>query len=406
MRSNVLVKVEKLSKVFKVPHERVKTVKQIFVNPFKVRGYTNLIALDNVSLEVKKGEFFGIIGANGSGKSTLLKILAGIYQPTTGRSEINGKFSPFIELGVGFNPELTARENIFLNAAILGLSKKETEERFEDIIKFSELEQFLDQKLKNFSSGMQVRLAFSIAIQANSDVLLIDEVLAVGDASFQQKCFNVFRDLKNRGTTIVFVSHALDVVEEFCDRVAFLSNGKLFSLGKPRNTINDYVSEVAKKESELIEATNLRKKEEERWGDRKAEITNLWLETEKERRSLVIKEDHFLVNIEYKFNDDVIEPIFGIILRDSVKRDVVVTNTKWEGKKTGNFSKGQKVNVKFKLRNVFEGGEYTLSPAIADKSAYHIYDWRNDFKKFIIHKQGRSGGIVNMNVNIDIGGVK
>src|SRR3990167_2586956 len=184
MEKETIIQIENLTKVFKLPHEKITSEKQQFVSLFSSKGYERFKALDNVSFEIRKGEFFGIIGENGSGKSTLLKILAGIYQPTSGQININGNLSPFIELGVGFNPELSARDNVFLNAAILGLTKQQTEEEFAEIVSFSELENFMDQKLKNFSSGMQVRLAFSVAIKAESEILLIDEVLAVGDVLF------------------------------------------------------------------------------------------------------------------------------------------------------------------------------------------------------------------------------
>src|SRR6185312_8467854 len=182
-------------------------------------------ALKDISFEVKKGEFFGIVGRNGSGKSTMLKILAGIYQPTKGGVQKSGKLVPFIELGVGFNPELSGRENVFLNGALLGFSRKEIAAMYDEIVAFAELEKFMDQKLKNYSSGMQVRLAFSIAIRAKSDILLIDEVLAVGDASFQQKCFDYFYKLKQDKRTVVFVSHDMGAVERFCDRAVLIDNG-------------------------------------------------------------------------------------------------------------------------------------------------------------------------------------
>lgn len=245
--NQAIVKVENVSKVFKLPHEKLSTVKQHFVNILNRKSYEKFKALDDVSFEIKKGEFFGIIGANGSGKSTLLKILAGIYQPTLGKVTIKGSLSPFIELGVGFNPELTARENIFLNAAILGMSRKQTEEKFNEIVKFSELEDFLDQKFKNFSSGMQVRLAFSIAIQANADLLLVDEVLAVGDSLFQQKCFETFLRLKKEGKTIIFVSHDLASIQDFSDRVLLIEEGKIAFVGDTNKTVLEYMKAGTRK---------------------------------------------------------------------------------------------------------------------------------------------------------------
>ncbi len=403
MKKDIAISINKLSKDFKLPSEKHSTVKQRFVNFFRTSGSEKLKALDKISFEIKKGEFFGIIGANGSGKSTLLKILAQIYLPTAGSVEIKGKVSPFIELGVGFNPELTARENVFLNGAILGLSKEETEGKFDEIISFAELEQFVDQKLKNFSSGMQVRLAFSIAIQAHAEILLVDEVLAVGDADFQQKCFGIFRRLKREGKTIVFVSHALDAIGEFCDRVALLSRGKVVSLGKPRNVVNDYLSLVTEKEAEALKALDSKKGKEERWGDRKVEIVDAWLEIDGGNKSLVVKEGSFRIVVKYKFFEGVVEPIFGVILRDSRNRDVLVTNTKGEKVKTGSFKKGQMAKAVFEINNVFVNGEYTISPAVADQRAHHYYDWRNDFKRFIIRRERSTGGIIQMPIAINIG---
>ena len=195
--STAVVSVKNVSKSFVLPHEKKTSIKQAFTGMLRShrRGFEHQQALKNISLEIKKGEFFGILGRNGSGKSTLLKILAGIYQPTSGSVRIEGKLVPFIELGVGFNPELTGRENVYLNGALLGFTRAEIADMYDDIVAFAELERFMDQKLKNYSSGMQVRLAFSVATRAQADVLLIDEVLAVGDADFQKKCFDYFRKL-------------------------------------------------------------------------------------------------------------------------------------------------------------------------------------------------------------------
>jgi len=198
MEDNYAIKVEHITKTFKLPLEKHTSLKSYLVNAGKKGGYEKQTVLDDVSFEVKKGEFFGIVGRNGSGKSTMLKILAGIYSPSKGSIDVQGKLTPFIELGVGFSPELTGRENVFLNGALLGFNRKEMEAMYDDIVAFAELGRFMDQKLKNYSSGMQVRLAFSIATRVDTDILLIDEVLAVGDAIFQQKCFDYFKELKKR----------------------------------------------------------------------------------------------------------------------------------------------------------------------------------------------------------------
>lgn len=231
--SRPIIEVKDLVKVFRLPHDRSSSIKQTVLN-WRKRGYEEFKVLNDISFSINEGEFFGIVGRNGSGKSTLLKILAGIYEPTKGKAEVRGTLTPFIELGVGFNPELTGRENIFLNGAILGLTTKEMEQKYDEIVEFAELERFMDQKLKNYSSGMQVRLAFSIAMQAHNGILLIDEVLAVGDAAFQRKCYNAFNDIKKSGKTVVLVTHDMGAVQEYCDRALMIEDGDIVAIGKPR----------------------------------------------------------------------------------------------------------------------------------------------------------------------------
>jgi ABC-2 type transport system ATP-binding protein len=234
MNGETAIRAENVSKIFKLPHEKNNSIKGAVVNFYRrKRTFEKQQALDDVSFEVKSGDFFGIVGRNGSGKSTLLKMLAGIYSPTGGSINTYGKLTPFIELGVGFNPELTGRENVFLNGALLGFNRKEMAAMYDEIVKFAELKRFMDQKLKNYSSGMQVRLAFSIAIQAQSDILLLDEVLAVGDSAFQQKCFDYFLQLKQEKKTVVFVSHDMSAVTRFCTKAIYLKDGKLIKTGTP-----------------------------------------------------------------------------------------------------------------------------------------------------------------------------
>jgi ABC-type polysaccharide/polyol phosphate transport system ATPase subunit len=229
-----------VSKSFRIPHEQRTHVKEYFMHPFRRTAYERNDALKDVSFSVDTGEFFGIFGPNGSGKSTLLRILAGIYMPDSGRVRVNGLLSPFIELGVGFNLELNARDNIRINATLSGLTSRELDKKFERIFEFSELERFVDQKLKNYSSGMLVRLAYSIAIQIPFDVLLLDEVLAVGDENFQQKCFATFDRFKEEGKTVVLVTHALDLLDRFCDRVLLLDHGIVRGIGPPDEVIEAY----------------------------------------------------------------------------------------------------------------------------------------------------------------------
>ena len=244
MASEIAIKVSDVSKTFKLPHEKNSSIKGAVINFYRRnKSYETQEALKNISFEVKKGDFFGIVGRNGSGKSTLLKLLAGIYTPSKGNIAVHGKLTPFIELGVGFNQELSGRENVFLNGALLGFSRKEMGEMYDDIVEFSEIERFMDQKLKNYSSGMQVRLAFSIAIRARTDILLLDEVLAVGDAAFQQKCFDYFEELKRRKTTVVFVTHDMGAVRRFCNKAIYIDNGNLTHIGTPAEIADVYLEE-------------------------------------------------------------------------------------------------------------------------------------------------------------------
>lgn len=236
---DIAIRVSHVSKSFKLPHEKSNSIKSKIIN-FRKRGYEIQHALKDISFDVKKGEFLGIVGRNGSGKSTLLKMLAGIYTPDTGNIEIEGKLTPFIELGVGFNPELSGRDNVFLNGALLGFTRKEMLDMYDEIVEFAEIERFMDQKLKNYSSGMQVRLAFSIAIQANTDILVLDEVLAVGDAAFQQKCFDYFATLKHAKKTVILVSHSMSSIERFCDRAILIEGGNIIKEGDSKKVATAY----------------------------------------------------------------------------------------------------------------------------------------------------------------------
>jgi len=240
MAARVAIEVVDVHKSFRLPHQQRTTMKEYLLHPLHRTTYEHQVALADVSFAIEQGEFFGIVGPNGSGKSTLLKILAGIYRQDRGEVRVGGLLSPFIELGVGFNPELTARDNVRINGALLGLSLKELKRRFDEIVGFAELERFVDQKLKNFSSGMQVRLAYSIAIQVDFDILLLDEVLAVGDQSFQEKCMVTFDRFRSEGKTIVLVSHDLDAVSRQCDRALLLERGVVQALGPPADVIDAY----------------------------------------------------------------------------------------------------------------------------------------------------------------------
>jgi len=236
------VVVKNLHKSFRLPTEQAFGLKQTIFNRLRgIKGYKEQKVLKGLDFEIKQGEFLGIVGRNGSGKSTLLKILAGIYYPEKGDITINGTLVPFIELGVGFNPELTGRENVYMNGALLGFSNAEMDKMYDDIWNFAELKEFEDQKLKNYSSGMQVRLAFSIAIRAKGDILLLDEVLAVGDAAFQKKCEDYFKNLKENHQTVILVTHSMENVRKFCTRAILIDDGKIIKDGKPDKIADAYL---------------------------------------------------------------------------------------------------------------------------------------------------------------------
>jgi ABC-type polysaccharide/polyol phosphate transport system ATPase subunit len=262
-----------VSKTFRVPEERTHTLKERALHPRRRTRHQTFHALNDITFAVYEGEFFGIAGRNGSGKSTLLKCLAGIYG-AEGDIWCRGRLSTFIELGIGFNPDLAARENVVMNGIMLGLSPREARKRYEAVIEFAELEEFKDLKLKNYSSGMHVRLAFSVAIQVDADILMIDEVLAVGDAAFQQKCFDVFTAMRDEGKTIIFVTHDMGSMQRFCHRALLLERGDPVLLGDPHDVADRYL-EINFGRDRAASRTD-----DERSGDGEARVIEAWVENE------------------------------------------------------------------------------------------------------------------------------
>ncbi len=258
MNNDIAIEIKHLNKGFKLPHEKQTTLKGLVIN-FNKRGFERQRVLKDLSFTVSRGEFLGILGRNGSGKSTLLKTMSGIYSPDSGTLNINGKLTPFIELGVGFNPELSGRDNVYLNGALLGFSRSEINAIYTDIVAFAELERFMDQKLKNYSSGMQVRLAFSIAIRANTDILVLDEVLAVGDEAFQRKCYDYFNELKANGKTVILVTHDMGAVQRFCTRAIVLHDGKVLFDGNTESATDVYRDLNLKSTEVTLEKANAKR---------------------------------------------------------------------------------------------------------------------------------------------------
>ncbi len=315
MEENSII-IKNVTKQFKVYYDKGQSLKEKII--FKGRNrHDTRVVLNDISLTIKKGEAVGLIGHNGCGKSTLLKLMTRILYPDKGTIDVKGRVSSLIELGAGFHPDMSGRENIYTNASIFGLSKKEIDSRLNDIIEFSELQEFIDNPVRTYSSGMYMRLAFSVAINVDADVLLIDEILAVGDTNFQAKCFSKLKEIKAKGTTIVIVSHSLDQIEAFCDRSIWINKGKIVADGLPRDIHMDYLdymgerrNEQQKKEKEQKEKEE---KEKKRWGNGDAQITGVKV-TDKDgnEKSVFHVGDNVKVKIDYKVNKPVKDAVFGI----------------------------------------------------------------------------------------------
>jgi ABC-type polysaccharide/polyol phosphate transport system ATPase subunit len=356
------VSVKHLSKAFRLPHEQYHTLKERALHMFRTRTFDVLQAVKDVSVDVAPGEFFGIVGRNGSGKSTMLKCLAGIYQADDGVIAINGRLSPFIELGVGFNPELTARDNVIINAIMLGLSRKQAHERFDEIIAFAELEDFVDLKLKNYSSGMHVRLAFATAVQVDADILLIDEVLAVGDANFQQKCFDEFTRLQRAGRTILFVTHDMGAVERFCDRAMLLEHGQLVDIDEPGSIARQYNHQNFRRARQDAGAPPSEIPAE----NPPARVVNAIFESETGDTALSTSQgESCTVRVSVRFATDVENPIFAIALLNESGQPAFATSTDARRIVTGRFTAGSEASIRLRFDNWLAPGRYRLTATVS-----------------------------------------
>lgn len=393
----IALSVKNVSKNFVLPKEKNTSIKSSIVGVFKKRDKTVDVqhALRNVTFDVKKGEFFGIVGRNGSGKSTLLKILAEIYQPTEGHVKSNGRLVPFIELGVGFNPELTGRENVYLNGALLGFSKREIDDRYNDIVAFAELEDFMDQKLKNYSSGMQVRLAFSVATRAEAEILLVDEVLAVGDADFQRKCFQYFRKLKKDKKTVVFVSHDMGAVKEYCDRAILIEKSRIVKSGRVSDVASAY-TKLFIPEDEL--QGNKQGINTKRWGDEKVKYTNIHLSN----TSLTDKDKEIILTVEYETIDMISDPVFGFSLKNSGGTSLFGTNTKLQDKKVPDIKSNTKGKIIWTLPNILNDGDYFIDVAVSNSDETTQHDWWEDALEFSVYREKHTTYVVEPPISVKV----
>jgi ABC-type polysaccharide/polyol phosphate transport system ATPase subunit len=430
-----VITVTNVTKSFKIFKERASTLKDRIIFRSKNK-FDRFLALDNVSLSIKKGETVGLIGRNGSGKSTLLKLLTGILYSESGSIDIKGKVSSLLELGAGFHPDFTGRENIFMNASILGLSKKQIKDKLQEIITFSELKEYIENPVRNYSSGMYMRLAFSVAIMVEPDILLIDEVLAVGDAAFQQKCMDQLLRLKSRGTTIVFVSHDLGAMEKLCDRVVWINKSKVVDDGRPRLVIDKYLTYLSQEENKrLIEedqnytsnetlvvenkTEKLKTKDEikvideinieteeivisepDRWGNLDVEIFEVLIMDESGNKKLgFMTGEQMIIKINYKVNKSVVKPVFGIGIFTIDQTHCYGTNTFIDQYNIEDLTMGSTGEVSFIIPSLdFIAGTYLIRVAVHDihGNQFDLHDRKYSFK---ISSTTNDVGIVKLKHN-------
>lgn len=366
--SRIAVSAVKVNKSFKLPHEQHSGLKQLIINRISGKGdkgYELQHVLKDVSFEVNKGDFFGIVGRNGSGKSTLLKVLAGIYTPDSGVITTEGSLVPFIELGVGFNPELTGRENVYLNGALLGFSKAQMEAMYDDIVAFAELEKFMDQKLKNYSSGMQVRLAFSVAIRAKSDILVLDEVLAVGDEAFQRKCYQYFAEIKKQGQTVILVTHSMDTILQFCNRAMLIDKGHKTVIGTPL--------EIAQIYRDLNNADNTIAKKDDTVNE--TDYVDAEIDVDYSYDSIDMK-------VRLLPKADLDEPIVGIQIHKNDGEEVFRWTTDEKLSKSIILEKGKRVVLTLSLQNIYPVGIFSVTLLVRRSDRTKDYGIFNKIAQF------------------------
>jgi len=388
----VALAIRDVSKTFRLPHEQVNTLKERVLHPFRSRAEETLNALTSVSAEVRTGEFFGIVGRNGSGKTTLMKCLAGIYRPDSGEIWTRGRVAPFIELGVGFNPDLTARDNVLINAVMLGLTPAEARERYDAIIEYAELERFTELKLKNYSSGMQVRLAFAVMVHVDADLLLIDEVLAVGDSAFQRKCHDSLMKGRAEGRTILLVTHDMNAVKRFCDRALLLDRGDTVAMGDPR--------EVGRRYEEINMALYGRSDgpKASHAGDGTAAILDCWMEDDTGERSERIRHGRAVrMRMEVEFRAEADEPRFGFMVTDEQGRGVLAIASESTNYATGRYSAGDRITVDVDFDCVLARGGYSVSPEVRRKGeGRELMDHRENATSFDVYGSRGVGGMVDL----------
>jgi ABC-type polysaccharide/polyol phosphate transport system ATPase subunit len=393
------VRVDGVHKSFRVPSEQVHTLKERALHPFRRTRDHEFQALKGVTFEVGRGEFFGIVGRNGSGKSTLLKCMSGIYATDRGRISVAGRLSSFIELGVGFNLDLAARDNVILNATMLGLSPREARRRFDQVIEFAELWDFTELKLKNYSSGMLVRLAFAVMIQVDADVLLIDEVLAVGDAAFQQKCYDEFGRLRRDGATVILVTHDMSAVQRFCDRGMLLEKGEVVEVGETEHVSNRYLELNFGGSRQARAVTG---GEGERWGDGRARILEAWTEDAQGARTDTIHiAERFTYAMRVSFAEDVLDPVFSVTI-ETPDKAAMVTADEGTRQALGMYRAGEEVTVRFSFANALAPDRYLASPGVADGGGWRWLDRPTELHTLTVTGTRMGAGLIELPFDVAV----
>ncbi|MFW6131458.1 MAG: ABC transporter ATP-binding protein [Candidatus Aminicenantaceae bacterium] len=405
----IAIDVDNVSRIYQKysSRHRFKTFKSSLVKGdlFKSLKPDEIVtALDRINIKIPKGTTFGVIGENGSGKSTLLKIVAGIAKPTSGKVFVKGKVSALIELGAGFHPEITGRENVYINGIMLGLSKKEINEKFDDIVSFAELEDFIDAPVKTYSSGMYMRLGFSIAINVNPEILLIDEVLAVGDASFVPKCLDRIDDFRRMNKTILFVSHDLTTVEKICDKVAWFKKGRIEAIGEPKRIVDSYVQDIAEKQEEKLETRQKKVEKEQvfeegrrenRWGKREVEIKKVRLKNLKgEEKHVFSPDEGMIIEMDVYAKYVIKDFVFGIGIFNPQGICCYGTNTFQEYFTSENLKGEAKVICEINKLNLING-TYYLDIAVHKKDGYP-YDYHRNLYSFLVSSLYKDAGIARL----------
>jgi len=386
--------VSKLYRLYRRPGDRLRELL-----PRARRRHTDFWALRDIGFEVEKGETLGLVGPNGCGKSTLLQIVCGILQPTSGRVVTRGRIAALLELGAGFNPEFTGRENVYLNGEIMGLSRGEIDKAMPSIESFAEIGEFIGRPVKEYSSGMYVRLAFSTAIHVDPEILIVDEALAVGDAVFANRCVRKFQELRERKITVLFVSHDLGLVKQLSDRAILLLNGRIAAQGAPNDVINRYIGLVLAKE----EAKN--KKDDRihasfRHGDGSSEILGVEiLNARGEATAAITGGEAITVRVRSRFHQAKSDPMVGILIRTRIGMDVYGTNTRLERVRLGDFQPGDELEVDFGVECWLTPQQYTLTVATqnADGSSH---DWLDDAVAFDVVDTRAAAGVTNLRAQV------